>query len=158
MNVTTASYTCPVCHKTSFNHNDALHQFCGNCHAFTGIGPTHECVPIWNYEFGIRMNWLMTISLGMSAAVLAIALTRLVHIFWPVHGTRNFLIGATIAMFVFTVVNYLSARAKLRKSQREYDETKAKYRTAMKGAFNEMQKSVAETTMEYKEARKRHLL
>lgn len=28
------SITCLLCNMTSFNPNDILHKYCGNCHAF----------------------------------------------------------------------------------------------------------------------------
>jgi hypothetical protein len=30
------SFTCPTCHRTSYNPNDALHGWCGACNAVTG--------------------------------------------------------------------------------------------------------------------------
>lgn len=27
------SYTCPNCHRTSYNEDDVQHQYCGHCHA-----------------------------------------------------------------------------------------------------------------------------
>lgn len=41
------SITCPVCKKTSYNRNDVIHEYCGNCHHYhrdmrisIGDGPT----------------------------------------------------------------------------------------------------------------------
>jgi hypothetical protein len=33
----TASITCPVCNKTSYNPNDIENGYCGYCHAYTGV-------------------------------------------------------------------------------------------------------------------------
>jgi hypothetical protein len=33
--VTTATYTCPVCGRTSWNPNDARERYCGACHGLT---------------------------------------------------------------------------------------------------------------------------
>ncbi len=30
------AFRCPVCHRTSYNRNDAENGFCGACHAYTG--------------------------------------------------------------------------------------------------------------------------
>lgn len=30
------SFTCPDCNMTSYNPNDILHRYCGNCHEFKG--------------------------------------------------------------------------------------------------------------------------
>jgi len=36
-----ATFTCPVCGRTSWNPNDARERYCGACHGFTGL-PTPE--------------------------------------------------------------------------------------------------------------------
>lgn len=28
------SFTCPVCHRTSYHPEDIKHRYCGHCHAF----------------------------------------------------------------------------------------------------------------------------
>ena len=40
------AFTCPVCHRTSYNPNDEKAGYCGSCHAFTGI-PQYE-------DYGLR--------------------------------------------------------------------------------------------------------
>ena len=35
------SFTCPKCHRTSYNPNDERAGYCGNCHEFTGT-PHYE--------------------------------------------------------------------------------------------------------------------
>jgi len=130
------SYTCPVCHMTSYNENDVLHQYCGNCHQFTGNGPRLFCVPAWEYERDVRMNWTITISLAMTAAVTAIAFTRLIQIYYPVNGTRNFLVGATSAMFTFTAINFITAQAKYRKSKKKFEEMKAQLPANLSDVFD----------------------
>jgi len=31
------AFTCPKCHRTSYNPNDERAGYCGYCHEFTGI-------------------------------------------------------------------------------------------------------------------------
>lgn len=28
------SFTCPICNMTSYNKNDEINRYCGNCHVF----------------------------------------------------------------------------------------------------------------------------
>jgi hypothetical protein len=37
--VTSESFTCPVCGRTSYNPNDVREQWCGACHGLTGEPP-----------------------------------------------------------------------------------------------------------------------
>jgi hypothetical protein len=32
------SFTCPVCSRRSYNHQDVVEGYCSNCHAWTGRG------------------------------------------------------------------------------------------------------------------------
>jgi ribosomal protein L37E len=38
----TESITCPKCGMTSYNPNDVLNGYCGNCHEYTGLHPSHQ--------------------------------------------------------------------------------------------------------------------
>ena len=142
MAMPTRSYTCPVCHMTSYNENDVLHQYCGNCHQFTGNGPRMLCVPAWEHERAVRANWTLTIGVAMNAAIIAIAITRLIQIYYPVNGTRNFLVGFVSATFTYTAINLITAQAKYRKSKKQFEEMKAQLPANLSDVFDRAMKRI----------------